>query len=786
MSTGTTKRKRSSLALPPGQLARLWVYLRRREVLVRLGCCALAAILMWIVTGGWSPPFPYRTGYIPPRDIVARTEFSVKDEGKTEEREQQLRAEMLVVYANDPQKLKELRRALKDRAIQVAHAESYDALDKRVWGEFLSQQDNGDEKTSQQQFTEFRKALADDPDLTRFEQAVQRAFEELERDGLLENLHPLGTGSQTAILVHSGQQGQRYERVEVKGVRIAEVSAGLEARLQTEFATAGMPAADAATVSQRVATWLKTKKLPPTLVFDDKATKQAYDLARAQLEPVMRTFKPDVPLSGGTGYVLADGGEPLSEVDIKLLKDEHRAFVAKMGFMQVVAHSLADFGMFTAMFVLCGVYIFYHHRRMLTNFRRFVTLLGLFVVTVTLCKLMSASAWQAELIPIMLFGMTVAIAYERELALLLTAVVALIVALSFGQSLPEFVIMVAAVVAAVLLLGRIRSRTKLIYVGMGAAVVTSLTAIGVGTLVGQPFGASKLTFLVPFSDTETLTQATFALRLIAGSVWFGFCAVLAGLVMTGLLPFIEKLFDVQTDMSLLELGDARHPLLQQLVQRAPGTYNHSINVASLSEAAADAIGANGLLARVGAYFHDIGKMLKPQYFVENQAQDVNKHESLLPAMSTLVIIAHVKDGADLARQHGLPQSIIDFIEQHHGTTLVEYFFDRATKQSESDPDLGEVNEENFRYPGPKPQTKEAGAMMLADAVESASRALVDPAPSRIENLVEEIGMKRLLDGQFDECGLTLKELHIVQESLIKSLCAMYHGRVKYPEKQHTA
>jgi putative nucleotidyltransferase with HDIG domain len=249
------------------------------------------------------------------------------------------------------------------------------------------------------------------------------------------------------------------------------------------------------------------------------------------------------------------------------------------------------------------------------------------------------------------------------------------------------------------------------------------------------------------------------------------------------LPFVEKLFGVLTDISLLEIGDPAHPLLQELVRRAPGTYNHSINVASIAEAAAEAIGAQALLVRVGAYFHDIGKMLKPAYFVENSGFEVNRHEALVPAMSTLIIIAHIKDGADLARQHHLPQPIIDFIQQHHGTTLVEYFYHRANEQSESNPDAGEVDESSYRYPGPKPQSKEAAVMMVADAVESASRALVDPAPARIEGLVHEIAMKRLLDDQFDECGLTLQEVQMIEDSLVKSLTAVYHGRVKYPDQR---
>jgi putative nucleotidyltransferase with HDIG domain len=295
------------------------------------------------------------------------------------------------------------------------------------------------------------------------------------------------------------------------------------------------------------------------------------------------------------------------------------------------------------------------------------------------------------------------------------------------------------------------------------AVVAALTALGTGVVMGQPFPA-----LAPVS------------------VWTGICTLLAAVLMTGLLPFVEKLFNVQTDLKLLELGDAAHPLLQELVRRAPGTYNHSINVASIAEAAAEAIGANGLLVRVGAYFHDIGKMLKPEYFIENQGQQASRHESLVPAMSTLVIIAHVKDGADLARQHGLPNSVIDFVLQHHGTTLVEFFYDQAHQKSKEDPNSTGVDESTFRYPGPKPQTKEAGVMMLADAVESASRTLVDPTPQRIKSLVQDISMKRLVDGQFDECGLTFSELQTIEDALVKSLTAVYHGRVKYPDQQEIA
>jgi putative nucleotidyltransferase with HDIG domain len=206
-----------------------------------------------------------------------------------------------------------------------------------------------------------------------------------------------------------------------------------------------------------------------------------------------------------------------------------------------------------------------------------------------------------------------------------------------------------------------------------------------------------------------------------------------------------------------------------------------MTVATLGEAAAEAIGANPLLTRVGCYFHDVGKMLKPQYFIENQAGE-NRHDALEPALSTLVIIGHIKDGVALARQYKLPRPIIDFIEQHHGTTLVEYFFREAMRLQEgSGCDPAEL-EATFRYPGPKPQNRENGIVMLADAAESSSRALKEPAPGSIRKLVHDLLMKRLLDGQFEESGLTLTELHLIEESLSKSLIALYHARIRYPEE----
>jgi putative nucleotidyltransferase with HDIG domain len=254
----------------------------------------------------------------------------------------------------------------------------------------------------------------------------------------------------------------------------------------------------------------------------------------------------------------------------------------------------------------------------------------------------------------------------------------------------------------------------------------------------------------------------------------------AGFILTGALPLVERWFGVLTDISLAELADGSHPLLQELVKRAPGTYTHSVTVATLAEAAAETIGANPLLVRVGSYFHDVGKMLKPDYFVENQTGS-NRHDELEPALSTLIIIGHVKDGVALALQYGLPRPVIDFVEQHHGTTLVEYFYREAMRLQESSGDCTAELEPSFRYAGPKPRSRECGVLMLADAVESSSRALDDPTPGSLQKLVHDLLMKRLLDGQFEESGLTLSELQMIEESLSKSLIAMFHARIRYPE-----
>ena len=270
-------------------------------------------------------------------------------------------------------------------------------------------------------------------------------------------------------------------------------------------------------------------------------------------------------------------------------------------------------------------------------------------------------------------------------------------------------------------------------------------------------------------------------KLIGASALYCLLAGLAvGLIVQGVLPTIEQVFHVTTAMTLKDLNDAGHPLLQKLAHEAPGTYQHSLRIADMSEAAAEAIGADPLLCRVGAMYHDIGKVNKPMYFIENQGGGPNKHNKLSPAMSLLIILGHVKDGVEMAREYALPASIRHIIESHHGTTLVEYFFHAAKKQK-AEEDKPAPSEFEFRYPGPKPESREAAIMLLCDGIEGAARAMDEPTAVRLEQLVHAMANKRLMDGQFDQCPLTLRDLSRVEAAITKTLCAVYHTRIKYPD-----
>ncbi len=283
-------------------------------------------------------------------------------------------------------------------------------------------------------------------------------------------------------------------------------------------------------------------------------------------------------------------------------------------------------------------------------------------------------------------------------------------------------------------------------------------------------GITNLIVAIAFLLSKSIIISSTSFHVIGFAFMSGF--VVSAIVYIT-LPLFEYLFKITTDISLVELLDVDHPLMKALMTNAPGTYHHSVIVANLVEAAAENVKVNKLVARVGAYYHDIGKIKKPHYFVENQRGE-SRHEHITPHMSSLVLIAHTKDGVDLAREHNLPETIIDIIQQHHGDSLITFFYEKAKALGE------EVAESDYRYPGPKPTSKEAALIMMADAVEAASRVLTDPSPSRISALVEKIIGRIIMEGQLDECDFTFKEIAEIKNSFIHTLTGIFHKRINYP------
>jgi hypothetical protein len=408
-----------------------------------------------------------------------------------------------------------------------------------------------------------------------------------------------------------------------------------------------------------------------------------------------------------------------------------------------------------------SLYVYNYRYRITQRPARIFALTGLFFIMLIVTRTGSLySTWMylatgsAVTIAIIL-----TIAYDSRFAFgmsLFYCILACFAAVDKITNIELFLTMMAGVISCCFSLREIRDRMKLIKVTTMASVMVFITAAVLGVIRGAKVGDI-------FLDAGKAAAVTIAV----------------GVVIQGFLPLIEKIFGIATSMTLLDYSDANQPLLKKLAMEAPGTFSHSLLIGSIAESAAETIGANGLLCRVGAYYHDIGKINKPPYFVENQMGSASRHEQLSPAMSQLVIVGHVKDGIEIAKEFSLPTVLRQFIETHHGTTLIEYFYNQAKKQ-QGDKDKT-VSESEFRYPGPKPQTKEAAIVMLSDTTESAARSISDLTPAKAEVVVHNMAMKRLQDGQFDECDLTLRELSMIEASIAKTIAAHHHGRIAYPK-----
>ena len=376
----------------------------------------------------------------------------------------------------------------------------------------------------------------------------------------------------------------------------------------------------------------------------------------------------------------------------------------------------------------------------------------LFVIIFTASYLIVKNGWSVYYIPFSLVPMLATMLFGNlGVSLLLTLALGISVGSISGMHYYLAVIfLISGIISSLLVLGA-RRRTAIIRAGF----ITGLAQVLAIFLVDR--------FL-------PVDPAKYVILMVNG--------LASSILVLGILPFFEYLFRTVTDISLLELADFDHPLLKRMIMEAPGTYHHSLVVGNLSEAACQAIGAHALLARIGAYYHDIGKLYKPDYFTENQEVINSRHENLTPTISKMVIMNHVKEGEELARKYKLNPRLVDFILQHHGTSLVYFFYRRALENPQ---EQQEVSEEGFRYPGPKPATKETAVVLLADSVEAAMRSIKDPSAPKIEELVHRIINNKFIDGQLDSCELTLKDLEKISAVFVRILSGIYHSRVTYPE-----
>lgn len=737
-----TKNPRAQLRSLPSASQKQSRLARQRARLLGLSVVAAAVVMVAAIVHGSGPPLVYRLGQRPDREIRVKVkEFKIRNQTKTSNERQAAADKVPPSMVNDPAPIKDLADRLDDLTVTIAKTHRFEEVPEPLRASW---------KLKPETYLDIKAATDTQERRDNLHVQLQKAFQPLVEDGVLgPDALPRNEEAATVLSIHDVSESWAKARPVPRERVVPERIIKPDGPVSRDFVAAFTTPRIGETLFRLVADRIDGR---PTLTHEPEVTARLREEARSLVGDY---FDPYIK-----GDVLVEQGHVIGEEQLILLRMEHEAAIRALSLGERIQRALGILGLVAALFVLTGYYVYYHEPKIAFELRHIATVCGIVILCLAVVRLLSHQTWNGEVVPLAIGAMILAIAYNSSFALVATLGLSLLTCIILGGGVSHFLVLMGGTAAGVLALNEVRTRTKLINVGATAALGYLLLTWATGLWEHQPI--------------ELVRSDGF---------WRAGWGLMAGFFLGGSLPFLEGAFGIVTGISLLELGDITHPLLQELVRRAPGTHNHSITVGAISEAAAERIGANALLVRIGAYFHDIGKMLKPHYFIENQTGSANRHANLAPAMSTLIIIGHVKDGADLGRQHHLPEPIIELIEQHHGTTLVEYFFHEANRRSGANPDGSTVHESAFRYPGPKPQSREAGILMMADSVESASRTLSEPTPSRIEGLVTDLIDRRLRDGQFDECGLTLREIAEVRDSLIKSLIGIYHGRVKYPEQR---
>lgn len=489
--------------------------------------------------------------------------------------------------------------------------------------------------------------------------------------------------------------------------------------------------------------------LTPNLVYDHETTEQRRQALLDEIQPYKVRIYRGERIVAKNERVTAAHAERLGA--LAQLRAERRDSDNVTGYLFPIGGRLLF-----AVFCVAGMALHFYHFRPRYMRRTAVILLIsiLWVFVLAASRLALIMGWPfLYLIPLPLVAILITVLVDLGTALVSTVFLSILVGVVTGFSFPVFVVGLAVGMVSAYSVRTVRRRYDFYRPALYGSLAYVLAIVVIESL--------------RYTETEGIILA-------AG---YGVInAVASAVLCVGFLPVFESLFGFTTDLTLLELSNFNHPLLKRLSLEAPGTYHHSIVIGNLAEAAAEAIGANALLARVGAYYHDIGKMEKPEYFVENMRHTKSKHDKLSPSMSALILERHVKGGKELALEHNLPDAVIDFIEQHHGTTVMSFFYHKAVKQSPDE----EVAEEEYRYPGPKPQSRETAILMLADSVEAVTRTLDDPKPGRVRTAIEKVVTDKFLAGQLEDCNLTLRDLHKIQEAFLKILIGVFHQRIDYP------
>ncbi len=744
-------------------------------------CCVTLLLMVFLFPNLIVTRHRYRLGDVAERDIKAPRDFFIEDKAATEENRRQAVQNVLTVYDYDAELGKKLgarviqafaqMRAARPQASKPAEALPEDSTQP------VDLEKAGRDRPAGEQKATPAKSIADPRKFFEEKLGIRvspGALRALEAEGFSQNTANLisrllqkiisnGVVTNKEILLKEAEKGIILRNVASKKEKVVHKLNhfyGLD-QAKTMVRIIGQPQLSHLDYSKlNLVVDFVQRLIQPNITLNRNETLERRTQTAASIKPVLYKIK--------AGEMLLREGERVTDVQLLKLKtletrtNKERVLLTGLG---------------AALLLLClliTTYILHltvpaplpadHNKNLLFIASVFIAFFLLADISSRLAQVLSQNSTLPIQMSSMWFGMPLAagamiicVFMGLQVAIAMATVMAVAFAVILENSLPIFIYFLISGTMAAYWLRHCRERKVFIVAGakLGLLNVFLVTAIDL--------------YLAEFSGYKLLWD------------WaFGFSGgIAAGIVTAGLVPLVEITFGYTTDISLLELANLDRPILRRLMIEAPGTYHHSVIVGSLVEAAASEISANPLLARVCGYYHDIGKIKKPLYFIENQQNGRNKHDKLAPSMSSLILIAHIKDGVEIARENKLGLVIIDTIRQHHGTSLIKYFYEKARQLKGEE----NVNIDDFRYPGPKPQTREAGLVMLADVVEAASRTLDNPTPSRIQGLVQNLINQIFSDGQLDECELTLKDLHNIAKSFNKLLYGIHHHRIEYIEKR---